>query len=166
MTLAVKMNRGLILRYLIIGAGVLIYGGWCIKDGWFNPEFQTPEKTAGRRYSMVGSVVFPLLGLGLIFWAGSLSQKRLIADEVGLRMGRRCMAWTSVTKVDDAELEAHGLLKVHYKDEKAGEELIWVLDQYQFTDFEALLDYLEANVPPYTLPKSADSAQAEKPQGA
>lgn len=149
MQVVARIQNGVVVRWVIAGVFVLAYAAWCVHDGWFNEEYRKPERASDLQFNRGAAMVLPLLGVGCIAWAVVLMQRRLVADDAGLRSGRTRFEWKQVASIDDSDLEQKTILRLGY-----GDGQTFVLDGYIWTEFEAILELIEERVDRSVLPAS------------
>ncbi len=134
--------------FIVVLIGLAI---WFAYDGYFNKKFEekhndsegNPDSTmVFNRNSppfFVGGAV--LLGVYLLV----IKDRKVIADEKNITVGKRVFAYDSVQKIDKTHFDSKGYFIVTYKDDAGGRKQL-KLSNRTYDNLNAVLDELVAKI--------------------
>jgi len=140
MAVSCGLGSGRRNRWLMMIVLCLAFAGWCFYDGWVKQEAEYVG------FNRTATVVLAVLAAGLFVALLVLKSRRLVADEQGIRLGGKTIAWDAFTEADDKDL-SKGILVLTYKSTSEGQAQRLVLDEYNLSRFDDLLDEIAAHRP-------------------
>lgn len=149
-----KPTKDPIVRLFIL-AGILIgFGVYCYLTRTEPTGKPITEDLNGwLSWAMGEYFPYALIPPGLVVAVLGLraAKKRLVVDAEGIGyVGGEKIAWSAVTTVDAAKLQAKGLLYIHY-----GQGRKLCLCDWKLTDFKPMVAFLQAHLPAGVAVKTA-----------
>jgi hypothetical protein len=134
------------VRALIVAGLLIAFGAWCIIEVSggkypYVPLEQDINKFFGWVTNFFGQFVFTGAGAAFVVWTLSYLRRRVVADEQGIAIGGRRVAWSDVREVDARLLKHKDLLVIR----AAGGDL--TLRGWQIKGFIDLVAVIDASVP-------------------
>jgi len=149
---------------LFIFAGMLIaFGVWCFHDAFLRGKYPYPadgnfNDVLTHYFNHVGGIVLPLLGLIPLIKAILFLRRKLLATAEGIGYeGKTPVAWQDVQRLDAADLQDKGILRLYH-----GAAKPLVLDSWKVSNFKALVAFVESHVPPAAM----EAAEQDAPPAA
>ena len=149
-----KPTKDPVVRLFILAAMFIGFAAYCYLTRVTKPTKTITEDLNGYMSWAMGEY-FPYIltppGVLVAILAFRASKKRLVADAQGIGyVGGQTIAWSAITAVDAARLQAKGLLYIHY-----GQGKKLCLCDWKLTDFKPMVAFLEAHLPANVMVKTA-----------
>ena len=135
-----------------IGIIVLVgLGIWFGYDGHFNEKFE--QKHTDEQGNPDSTMVFNqkappyMIGVGILIGVYFLvvKGKKVVADDNGITVGGKTIAYDSIEKVDKTHFESNGDFALTYKDE-SGQESDLKISNRTYDNLSAVLDEIVAKI--------------------
>ena len=140
------------LKTLIIYIVALVaIAGWCVYDGYFNEKWIEDHKDADgnpETYLVFNRKAPPYLGAAAVLigiYLSMIKNKKILADENGIILGKRTVSYDSIEKIDKTQFEPKGYFTITYKNEQSGETDLKISDR-DYDNLQELLDHLVAKI--------------------
>ena len=145
---ASKYKQKTLIIYIV---ALVAIAGWCAYDGYFNEKWIEEHKDADgnpETYLVVNRKAPPYLGAAAVLigiYLSMIKNKKILADENGIILGKRTVSYDSIEKIDKTQFEPKGYFIVTYKNERSGETDLKISDR-DYDNLQELLDHLVAKI--------------------
>ena len=145
---ASKYKQKTLIIYIV---ALVAIAGWCAYDGYFNEKWIEEHKDADgnpETYLVVNRKAPPYLGAAAVLigiYLSMIKNKKILADENGIILGKRTVSYDSIEKIDKTQFEPKGYFIVTYKNERSSETDLKISDR-DYDNLQELLDHLVAKI--------------------
>ena len=135
------------VRYFIAAVVLIGFGLWCLADMKSYPYRSYSEDINAYlawAFNHFGAIGFPLVGLIPLVKGLLQLRRKLTADDTGLTVGSRRIAYDQVAQLDASRFRTKGLLTLRLKDQS---DLVLDTWHYRREEFREIVRVLEQKVP-------------------
>lgn len=151
MTLEAPLSRYKKQNLLIAIAVLFGLAVWCVYDGHYNDGFiekHTDEDGNAQGWLIVNRIAPPYLVGGGVLLTGYyflVRNKKVAADETGLKANGKTIDYTAIEKINKTYFESKGFFIVGYKDAQ-GKSCEMKLSDRTYDNLKAVLEHLVAKI--------------------
>ena len=141
-----KKQNLIIIIAVLVGVGI-----WCYRDGYHNPDFIKKHTTESGQpdTTLVTCQKSPpfLIGAGILVsvWFFVVRNKKIIADESGLKTGKQIIAYDNIEKINKTHFDSKGYFVVTCTDQNGQQKDIKLSDR-TYDNLGAVLDHLISKI--------------------